>query len=152
MAASVCPFFMHQGREVRSNLATRGRTVNKAKRNQTILMLKKTFANILSQKSWSFGTILILKVCFSSFNSHYRTILDPYGLMAMLGFLVFLFYIIYNYLNATGNAAAGSGRGLNLKSTKPRISSVGTNFLLLIPEILSSMEEKDFWRAIDRVT
>ncbi len=33
--------------------------------------------------------------------------MDPYGLMAMLGFLVFLFYIIYNYLNATGNATGG---------------------------------------------
>jgi hypothetical protein len=27
--------------------------------------------------------------------------------MAMLGFLVFLFYIIYNYLNVTGNANGG---------------------------------------------
>ena len=33
----------------------------------------------------------------------YGTVLDPYGLMAMLGFLVFLFYLIYNYLNASGN-------------------------------------------------
>ena len=41
--------------------------------------------------------------------------MDPYGVLAVLGFLVFLFYLIYNYLNATGNAA---GRGLKLDSQK----------------------------------
>ena len=30
--------------------------------------------------------------------------MDPYGLLAILGFLIFLFYIIYGFLNATGNA------------------------------------------------
>ena len=33
--------------------------------------------------------------------------MDPYGVLAILGFLVFLFYIIYNFLNATGNASTG---------------------------------------------
>jgi hypothetical protein len=28
---------------------------------------------------------------------------DPYAVLALLGFLVFLFYIIYNFLNRTGN-------------------------------------------------
>jgi hypothetical protein len=27
---------------------------------------------------------------------------DPYAVLALLGFLVFLFYIIYNFLNRTG--------------------------------------------------
>ena len=36
-----------------------------------------------------------------------RSVMDPYGIMAMLGFLVFLFYLIYNYLNATGSANSG---------------------------------------------
>ena len=44
---------------------------------------------------------------FLTFSS---SVLDPYGIMAMLGFLVFLFYLIYNYLNANGNA--GSGRNI----------------------------------------
>ena len=35
---------------------------------------------------------------------HLSFVIDPYGVLAMLGFLVFLFYIIYNYLNATGNS------------------------------------------------
>ena len=30
--------------------------------------------------------------------------MDPYGLLAILGFLIFLFYIIYGFLNASGNA------------------------------------------------
>ncbi len=29
--------------------------------------------------------------------------MDPYAVLALLGFLVFLFYIIYNFLNRTGN-------------------------------------------------
>ena len=29
-------------------------------------------------------------------------IVDPYAVLALLGFLVFLFYIIYNFLNRTG--------------------------------------------------
>ena len=37
----------------------------------------------------------------------HRSVIDPYGIMAMLGFLVFLFYLIYNYLNATGSANNG---------------------------------------------
>ena len=31
--------------------------------------------------------------------------MDPYGLLAIFGFLIFLFYIIYEYLNASGNAS-----------------------------------------------
>lgn len=38
---------------------------------------------------------------------HHGSVIDPYGIMAMLGFLVFLFYLIYNYLNATGSANNG---------------------------------------------
>lgn len=30
--------------------------------------------------------------------------MDPYGLLAIFGFLIFLFYIIYGFLNTTGNA------------------------------------------------
>ena len=57
-------------------------------------------------------------------------------MMAMLGFLVFLFYLIYNYLNATGSAT--SGRHGDLKSiilfgnsaySKYRISFMESNFL-----------------------
>ena len=44
----------------------------------------------------------------------HRTVLDPYGMMAMLGFLVFLFYLIYNYLNATGSS---SGRMTHFETT-----------------------------------
>ena len=36
-----------------------------------------------------------------------RYAVDPYAVLAILGFLIFLFYTIYNFLNATGN-----GRGL----------------------------------------
>lgn len=35
--------------------------------------------------------------------------LDPYAILALLGFLVFLFYIIYSFLNNTGNG----GRSVN---------------------------------------
>ena len=30
-------------------------------------------------------------------------VVDPYAVLALLGFLVFLFYIIYNFLNRTGS-------------------------------------------------
>ena len=29
--------------------------------------------------------------------------IDPYAVLAILGFMVFLFYTIYNFLNSTGN-------------------------------------------------
>ena len=34
--------------------------------------------------------------------------LDPYAVLALLGFLVFMFYIIYNFINNTGNGRAFS--------------------------------------------
>ena len=40
--------------------------------------------------------------------STFRSVLDPYALLALLGFLVFMFYIIYNFINNTGNGRAFS--------------------------------------------
>ena len=34
--------------------------------------------------------------------------LDPYALLALLGFLVFMFYIIYNFINNTGSGRSFS--------------------------------------------
>ena len=34
--------------------------------------------------------------------------MDPYATLALLGFLVFLFYIIYSFLNNTGNGGRRS--------------------------------------------
>ena len=36
-------------------------------------------------------------------NTYFRSVLDPYALLALLGFLVFMFYIIYNFINNTGD-------------------------------------------------
>ena len=33
----------------------------------------------------------------------HRYAIDPYAVLAILGFMVFLFYTIYNFLNSTGN-------------------------------------------------
>nr|XP_040574163.1 uncharacterized protein LOC121123117 [Lepeophtheirus salmonis]XP_040574164.1 uncharacterized protein LOC121123117 [Lepeophtheirus salmonis] len=48
-------------------------------------------------------------------HGHYGVIdagegIDPYGVLAMIAFSVFLFYIIYSYLNQTGN---GGKRGFS---------------------------------------
>ena len=37
-----------------------------------------------------------------------RSVLDPYALLALLGFLVFMFYIIYNFINNTGSGRSFS--------------------------------------------
>ena len=44
----------------------------------------------------------------------------------MLGFLVFLFYIIYNYLNATGNASAGR-HFVNERTKYPKQNSMASS-------------------------
>ena len=64
---------------------------------------------VASDTGMSFHISHKVNKAFVHFLVHFRTVLDPYGLMAILGFLVFLFYLIYNYLNASGNAV-GTGR------------------------------------------
>ena len=44
----------------------------------------------------------------------FSSVLDPYALLALLGFLVFMFYIIYNFINATG-----SGRSFSIINDIP---------------------------------
>ena len=48
---------------------------------------------------WVTLTLSLLQ--FSS--SLYRSVMDPYAILALLGFLVFLFYIIYNFINNSGD-------------------------------------------------
>ena len=58
--------------------------------------------------------------------------------MAMLGFLVFLFYLIYNYLNANGNA--GSGRKYTYPSHNVTSHNV-YNLNAIHPEDLRQLTE-----------
>ena len=70
---------------------------------------------------------------------HLSFVIDPYGVLAMLGFLVFLFYIIYNYLNATGNS---NGRHFVKRSNYPEqirseaSASVSSSTSLIHDEVL----------------
>ena len=61
----------------------------------------------------------------------YRSVLDPYAVLALLGFLVFLFYIIYNFINNSGD-----GRSLSESS-----DSIANLLRDLISDTLSSDSE-----------
>ena len=78
---------------------------------------------------WVIKTIICCNIYFSKviayFVLSYSFVIDPYGVLAMLGFLVFLFYIIYNYLNATGN----SGRHFVKRSNSPKSTDSGAELL-----------------------
>ena len=65
-------------------------------------------------------------------------------MMAMLGFLVFLFYLIYNYLNATGSAT--SGRHGDLKSIILFGNSAYSKYLI------SFIQETNFLTSSDGET
>ena len=41
-------------------------------------------------------------------NNIFRSVMDPYAILALLGFLVFLFYIIYNFINNSGDGRSFS--------------------------------------------
>ena len=40
--------------------------------------------------------------------------MDPYAILALLGFLVFLFYIIYNFINNSGDGRSFSESYANI--------------------------------------
>ena len=82
---------------------------------------------------------------------------DPYAVLALLGFLVFLFYIIYNFLNNTGGGRRSFGGGDVFGGVGDRFSgAVRRSTEDLVSEnnqiLLAAMEKYDsLWICFDEI-